>query len=279
MNPRAVALWAASGAIVALVTGNPVYRGLALLVACNVLLRLRLPDRRLGPLFLGTAAAAVAAVALNVMLAHTGDHALVSLPGALPGIGGPLTIESAAFGTITALGLAAAVLFVGAVSYLVEPEVAVDALPRALERTGTAIAAALALIPTFGRSFRSVREAQLARGWRPRGPRSWADVLVPVVLTSIEDSVQLAEAMEARAFGSGPRSRLAPPRWKVTDGLVAAAALLAALVMVGGRLSGLIPDWYPYPALSAPPVSAAAAAACLLLAAPLMPWRASASSG
>ena len=44
------------------------------------------------------------------------------------------------------------------------------------------------------------------RGWRPTGVRAWSDVLMPVALTSIEGSMDLAEAMEARAFGSGPRT-------------------------------------------------------------------------
>lgn len=272
MNPRAVAVWAVAGVMVALVTGNPVYRVLVLLIAANVLLRRRLPGRRLGALFTATAVAALTAVVLNLLLAHTGEHEILSLPASWPGIGGPVTMESGVFGVVTALGLAAAFLCVAGLSYLVEPDAAVDALPGFLERTGTVIAAALALVPALGRSFRSVREAQVARGWRPRGPRSWSDVLVPVVLTTLEDSIQLAEAMETRAFGSGSRTRLAPPRWTAGDGLVAVSAAVAAIAFIVARATGLTGEWYPYPTLSAPPISTPLLVACLLLAVPLLPW-------
>lgn len=278
MNARAVAIWAVCAVTVALATDDPVYRALVVLVALNLLASFHLPGRRLQPLLVGTGLAAATAVALNVLLAHTGRHAMAALPDWVPGIGGPLTVESAVYGTVAALGLAAAFLAMAALSYLVEPDVAVAALPRALERTGTAVGAALALIPALGRSFRSVREAQQARGWRPRGLRSWSDVLVPVVLTALEDSVQLAEAMEARAFGSGPRTRLFPAAWTPGDTLVVLTAATAAGIVVAARVTGFAPDWYPYPSLTVPPVAAPLAAACLLLAAPLVAWHSSSST-
>src|SRR5260370_33899175 len=83
-----------------------------------------------------------------------------------------------------------------------------DALPAALSRSGAAIAASLNLMPSVSASFVQVSEAQRLRGWRPRGPRSWAEVVVPVVLTSVEGSIQLAESMEAPGFGSDPRTAL-----------------------------------------------------------------------
>jgi energy-coupling factor transport system permease protein len=141
-------------------------------------------------------------------------------------------------------------------------------MPQALNRTGVAVAASLNLMAGFGRTFAEVRDAQRLRGWRPRGLRSWNEVLVPVVLTAIEDSVVLAEAMEARAFGAGPRTSYAAPAWTGWDVAVVAAALGAAAVFLGLRVGGVVMDWYPYPTLALPLLDPRLVAACLALALP-----------
>jgi energy-coupling factor transport system permease protein len=88
---------------------------------------------------------------------------------------------------------------------------------------------------------------------------------MPVALTSIEGSMDLAEAMEARAFGSGPRSRYAPAVWRRRDLVVAVGAVLAIALVVVARLLGGAPDWYPYPDVTVPPIDPAMIVACLLL--------------
>ena len=162
-------------------------------------------------------------------------------------------------------------LAVAPLAYVLEPHELVDALPARLDRTGIALAAALNLVPGIGRSFHEVREAQTMRGWRPTGVRAWSDVLVPVALTSIEGSMDLAEAMEARAFGSGPRTRYAPAGWRRRDVAIAAAALAALGLVIVARVLGGAADWYPYPVVTLPPIEPVMIAACLLLSPPAWP--------
>jgi len=128
-------------------------------------------------------------------------------------------------------------------------------------------------VPSIARSFTDVSEAQRMRGWRPRGPASWAEVLVPVVLTSAEGSIQLAESMEARGFGSGPRTAYRRPRLGPADWLVISAAVLATAGLLTSRAAGWAADWYPYPTLQWPVVELRPLASCLLLLAPVMAWR------
>src|SRR5258708_12463695 len=118
-----------------------------------------------------------------------------------------------------------------------------DALPSALSRTGAAIAASLNLVPSVASSFVQVSEAQRLRGWRPRGPRSWAEVVVPVVLTSVEGSIQLAESMEARGFGSGPRTSLRATQMRNTDWILVATSPAASIPFTPARPLNPIP--YP----------------------------------
>jgi energy-coupling factor transport system permease protein len=212
--------------------------------------------------------AAGMAALINLMAGHTGADVMVRLPSDWPLVGGALTVESLAYGGALGLGLAAALLAVAPLSLVLEPHDLVDAMPAPLERTGIAVATSLNLVSGFGRTFAAVRDAQRMRGWRPRGLRSWNEVLVPVVLTAIEDSVLLAEAMEARGFGAGRRTSYSITRWSRWDLAVIAAALGAVALFIGLRLAGAQIDWYPYPTMYIPPINAALVAACLALALP-----------
>lgn len=271
MNARALIAWSLAGLVVALSTTNPVYRALVALIAVNVLRTWSRPEQDLGYLVRAIAFSAVGAVLLNVAIGHLGDTAIFALPGSWPIVGGRWTLESIAYGLDAALGLTAAVLVVAPLSYVLEPHELVDALPQSIERAGIVIAAALNLVPGIGRSFGQVRDAQTMRGWRPTGLRSWSDVIVPVAITAVEGSLELAEAMESRAFGSGPRSRYAPSRWTPRDSAVVVAAGAAIALAVLARVAGLAVDWYPYPALTTPAVSPAMLIAALLPAVAI--WR------
>ena len=266
--PRAWLIWSIAAVTIALVSNNPVYRVLVALAALDVLVVWAPPGRSRKPLALALAAAAVLAALINVLASHTGADVLVRLPEWLPLAGGPITVESLAFGGAMGMGLVAALLAVAPLSLVLEPHDVVDAMPNALERTGIAVATSMNLVSGIGRTFVSVRDAQQMRGWRPRGLRSWNEVLVPVVLTAIEDSVLLAEAMEARGFGAGPRTSYAGNSWTRWDAAIAGSALAVALLFVVARLAGVALDWYPYPTLALPPVQPLLAVGCILLALP-----------
>ena len=268
LAPRTWLVWSIAAVAVALMTDNPVYRGLVALVALNVLLSWVPAERRLRPLAVAIAFAGLFAAVIDILATHTGDHVFATLPAWIPLAGGRWTLEAVAFGGAVALGLVAALLAVAPLSLILEPHDVVDAMPPVLERTGIALASSLNLVSGFGRTFSEVRDAQRMRGWRPRGLRSWNEVLVPTLLTAIEDSVRLAEAMEARGFGGGRRTSYAGGSFDRRDVVVVGAALGAVGLFVGARLAGVQVDWYPYPALSMPPANPVLLAACLALALP-----------
>ncbi|HEY5486066.1 MAG TPA: energy-coupling factor transporter transmembrane component T [Candidatus Limnocylindrales bacterium] len=268
LAPRAWLIWSIAAVTIALLTNNPVYRVLVALAAVNVLVAWLPPERNRKPLALGLAAAAILAALVNVLASHTGADVLFRLPVWVPLAGGPITLESLAYGGAMGMGLVAALLAVAPLSLVLEPHDVVDAMPNALERTGIAVATSMNLVSGIGRTFVSVRDAQQMRGWRPRGLRSWNEVLVPVVLTAIEDSVLLAEAMEARGFGAGRRTSYSMSSWTRWDAVVALSALAGALLFIGARVAGVAVDWYPYPTLALPPIQPLLVLGCLALALP-----------
>jgi energy-coupling factor transport system permease protein len=273
MNPRALALWGLSAVTIALASGNPVYRVLVLLCALNVLVALRRPDTRLRALLIALLVAGAIAVAVTALASHTGDHVFAAIPSGIPVIGGTLTLEAVLFGAATGLGIAAAVLAAAPLSLMLQPHELVDALPAALARTGAAVGTALNLIPGIARSAVEIRDAQRMRGWRSRRIREWPDLAVPVVLTALEGSITLAEAMEARGYGSGARTHYSVQVWNRGDIVVAVVAPVAAVLFVALRAAGAIGDWYPFPSLTWPSVGLAGVLCCIALSIPVLVWR------
>jgi energy-coupling factor transport system permease protein len=272
MNARAVAAWSATSLFIALFTTNPAYKALVLAAALTALAAGARWRRIRGWLAAVTIVAGFTTL-LNFISAHLGTTVLFQLPPQIPAFGGPYTLEAVAFGFTGAITIAAAILSAAPFSVLLASHEVVDALPATLSRTGAAIAASLNLVPALATSFVQVTEAQRLRGWRPRGPRSWSEIVIPVVLTSIEGSIQLAESMEARGFGSGPRTAARPSPMRRSDWLLVAASALALALFAISRTAGWAADWLPYPTLTAPAIDPRPLAACVLLFTPVLSWR------
>jgi hypothetical protein len=75
--------------------------------------------------------------------------------------------------------------------------------------------------------------------------------------------------MEARGFGSGPRTSLRASKLHKRDWILIVTSAVAVIAFIAGRAA----DWYPYPTLHAPDVAIVPLAACLLLFAPVLTWR------
>jgi len=271
-NPRALAAWSAAGLVVALGTTNPAYRGLVAAAGLALLLGRRSPGARLRPLLLLLGSGWLIAVVLNALLSHVGEDVLLALPEAAPGVGGPITLEAVAFGANAGLGIVAAALAVAPLSLCVESHDLLNSLPGFLAGTGAALSASLNLVPGVARGYVAIREGQQFRGWRPGGPGAWGEVLVPTFLTAIEDSIQLAEAMAARAYGSGPRTTFTRLGWRRRDSLLLAASLAPVAGLLVSRALGLAGDWHAYPSLTPPALDPLPLALCLPLFLPALRW-------
>jgi energy-coupling factor transport system permease protein len=95
---------------------------------------------------------------------------------------------------------------------------------------------ALTFIPQTTRSLARIREAQAVRGHRVRGLRDWLPIFVPLLVSGLERSMGLAEAMVARGYGA-VSDREQPLRTQV----LLAAGLFSLL---GGWLGFLfLPSW------------------------------------
>lgn len=274
---RAVSIWVAGALGCALASQDPLVG--ALLVASLAAVAGGCAGwRRARPLLLAVLVAGLVATLLTFCFSHVGTTVLFSLPAGWVVLGGPWTLEAIAYGVESGLVLAAAVLSVAPLSLLLDASELIDALPRGLDRTGATVASSLNLVPAVARSVRETAEAQRLRGLRTRRLAAWIEVLVPVMLTSIEDSLQLAEAMEARGYGEGRRTHYPATAGDPRDLLVAGAALAALAVVIALRAANVIGTWQPYPAFSLPPAGPLQLLPALLLLGPLWRWRRSPST-
>jgi energy-coupling factor transporter transmembrane protein EcfT len=141
---------------------------------------------------------------------------------------GPFRITREAAEVASALGARVlAIVAVGGVfAQTTEPTRLVDALvqqARVPERFAYGALAAYQAVPGLAEDLVTLRQARRVRGLRGWHPR----LLVGLLVRAIRHADQLALAMDARAFGSGPRSTFRPIRWGWPDLAVGIAGVAA----------------------------------------------------
>jgi energy-coupling factor transport system permease protein len=144
---------------------------------------------------------------------------------------GPLRLTEQ--GLLGAAGLAARIVAIAVVGVVfagtTDSTRLVDALvqqTRAPERFAYGALAAYQAVPRLGEDLATLRQARRIRGlrgsWHPR-------LLVGLLVLAVRHADRLALAMDARGFGSGPRSRYRIVRWGPGD---AALVVTAGIVLV-----------------------------------------------
>lgn len=139
---------------------------------------------------------------------------------------GPLRVTSEAVVAAAGLGArVAAVISVGAVFVLTTDATSlVDSLvqlARVSPRFAYGALAAYQAVPRLADDLTTIRHARRLRGlpeWRPR-------ILVGLLVRAIRHANELAIAMDARGFGSGPRTTYRPVAWTALDAVVAGVGL------------------------------------------------------
>src|SRR5689334_829418 len=139
---------------------------------------------------------------------------------------GPLRVTSEAVVAAAGLGArVAAVISVGAVFVLTTDVTSlVDSLvqlARVSPRFAYGALAAYQAVPRLADDLTTIRHARRLRGlpeWRPR-------ILVGLLVRAIRHANELAIAMDARGFGSGPRTTYRPAAWTALDAVVGGLAL------------------------------------------------------
>ena len=229
MSPVPAAALLASLAVVALTTERAwvvAVIAAGLLAAC-----LRAPRARRWVYLAGTLVSSLSLFVLSPFLSHEGSNVLWegrSLP--VLGILDVTSEELATAGT-QALRLAAVGLAFAAYVLLLDLDGLLHSAGFA-RRSVLAVGLATRLVPTLERDAAGLVEALRGRGVEVNGIRGRARLLSPLVAGSLERSLNLAEAMEARGFGRPGRTRAPSPSWSGLDRLTMTAAVLVVLAAI-----------------------------------------------
>ncbi|ABX06447.1 MAG TPA: hypothetical protein DEF47_01540 [Herpetosiphon sp.] len=133
------------------------------------------------------------------------------LPQLLGGIqlGGIITAEQLASGAVRGLRLWTLLLVVGTFNACVNHYRLLRRTPQGFFQLGLVLTIGLAFVPQTLLRLRAIRDAQRLRGHRFRSWRDALPLFVPLLSGGLEQSLTLAEAMEARGFGRAQRGQIA----------------------------------------------------------------------
>jgi energy-coupling factor transport system permease protein len=151
---------------------------------------------------------------------------------------GPLGAASVVAALLEGLRVAVLLMVFGAFNSVVDPYRVLKLAPRRVHEPALAAALALSIAPRYVAAGARVREAQRLRGIDTHRWRSLPALAVPVLETGMEEALTLAESMDARGHGRGPRSRYRPEPFNGMSVLVALVAVIAIVLFTMSRGAG-----------------------------------------
>jgi energy-coupling factor transport system permease protein len=181
---------------------------------------------------------------LNVLFSRSGSTVMFPHPIGSEGYYLPFTWEALAYGGGMALRLLVIISACASFFALVSPAKTLRLLGLFGQRWAFTFNLALRLIPLMLEEYHRIAEVQRCRGveWSSGGLieriKSFLPICSVLLLTSLERSVEMAESMYGRGFGSGKRSNYYRETWQRNDSRtlfsLLALGILSVAVMVLG---------------------------------------------
>lgn len=233
-------LWLVSGMVFLLSTRNPVY--FSIVIIQLFLLGFKMAKRKDRKPWLGLNLRFLAVIVglsalINAIFAHTGKTVLFHFPERWSLLGGAITLESLVYGAINGLVIGALYLLFNIFNQALTVKQITRLIPRAFHPIATMVTISLTFIPSIQQRTQEIREAQLIRGNPMKKIADWLPVLIPLLVSSLEDAFLLSESMASRGFISRTGSRSS------------SLNLVALIVALFSIFSGWFLNLYDYPSL------------------------------
>lgn len=236
--PGALAVLAAAAIAMAFGGDQPLV--LAAVAAGAVALFLAAPGRPSRWFLVGGAISGLGVAMLNPFVSAEGDLILWRGPD-LPVIDLEITLEEVAMGVAMGVRVFAVAVLIGAVLAHIDADRLQAQVARVAPRSALTVALAARLLPTLERDARAISETARLRGldlrrggWAARARRG-APLALPLLGSGLERGLDVAEAMVARGYAAGPRTRLPERRYDATEWgvlTVGCALVLAAVASI-----------------------------------------------
>jgi len=252
--------------LIAFSTSHPLLTGAVLVTSLG--LTLVAPTRSTLVLVIA-GIAALGVVILNPFVQANGDLILFELPQ-IPILDTQVTLEEVVAGLVLGARAAAVTLLVMATLALADPDRLLRLASRLAPNSALAASIAARLVPTLRRDATLLSETSRLRGhrlasgpWRTRA-RTAGALAVPLVGSSLERAVDVAEAMAVRGYGAGPRTRTPRRPFEAPDRVILATS--AVLIAIGVlSIAGVVGGFDFYPRLAPMTEAASVAAAVVVL--------------
>lgn len=141
---------------------------------------------------------------VNVFFTHTGSTNLFSLPDHWILIGGNITLESLVYGLINGLIIGSIFVAFNILNLALSIKQLTHLIPGVLRPVAMIVSISLTFIPSIQQRANEIKEAQVIRGNQMKKIRDWLPILLPLLISSLENSVNLSESMTSRGFQTQP---------------------------------------------------------------------------
>lgn len=276
LHPATQLTLAFSLMVLSLITDNP-FCQVAIIAAAGLLALSAGVPRQWASWWKVCAIVCLAAVIINPLVSRYGTTVLWRGP-TVPVFGRLfITSEAVLYGIGMGLRLAAVLLVFALLTLILDPDDLLGLMKGRGASSALVSALAMRIVPALMADANELVDAGRARGVVRDGAGAWAAAAsrLPLVKrllsTSLDRGISLAEAMEARAYGSGRRTRYKRQGMKSGDYVVmslAVVALGAGIVAVGAGASSF--KYYPTLSMARSAWTLPALAVPLVLAAGLL---------
>jgi len=243
LNPVVKLAWGATIIVLSLIFDHPLYI-LVLLTAVVILLKSADVWREWTSVLKLSLWLGASIIVINALVSHHGNHVLVVAPFTLPVLGRlVITLEAIAFGAVMAVKLMVIISAFAFINLTVHPDDIMLVLLKMKLPYKSVLVTSLStrFIPCLIEDMQRINDAYRTRGV-PLDVGNWfrrlknqAGIIIPLLSNSLDRAVQVAEAMEARAFSTGQkRTFYKDIKFSRMDCIILAFALLplgAGIVM------------------------------------------------
>jgi len=247
LNPFCKLAWAGSVLALALIVDHPLFLLLLFLSTLSVVMAAKVWQEWAS--FIRVALyLCVAIVVVNALVSYHGSHVLVQAPFRIPVMGTPtITLEAMFYGAAMCLRLLAIISAFAILTFTVHPDDMMLSMIKMRLPYKSVLVTSLStrFVPTLIDDVGRITDAQRSRGLeldegrllgRIRGRMS---IIIPLLSNSLDRAIQVAEAMESRAFGNGARRTFYKEiRVSAVDGIGLLLALLPFALAIWMRLAG-----------------------------------------
>jgi energy-coupling factor transport system permease protein len=210
LNPFAKLAWVGSITLLAVIFEHPLFLFFLLLTTLPAVF-LAKAWREWVSLIRFVVYMAIVIIVINSLVMYHGTHVLLEFTFEIPTLGQPkITLEAICFGLGMSLRLLAIVSAFTVLNFTVHPDDMMLAMIKLRLPYKSVLATSLAtrFVPTLIGDLERITDVQRARGLEmDKGTfrqklKSRGAVLIPLLANSLDRTVQVAEAMESRAFGA-----------------------------------------------------------------------------